>query len=84
MTSGILGMKFRGRSSSVVIRSSSAHNAEEKKKNINLPFLLVRIHDRYYNWDLIPTSRGFDSALGYYNGMEDYYTHIRDGGYVRA
>lgn len=38
-------------------------------------------HLGFCNWKYTPTYRGFDSFMGYYNGMEDYYTHIRDDGY---
>ena len=29
-----------------------------------------------HKWDYTPTYRGFDSFLGFYNGAEDYYSHI--------
>ena len=31
--------------------------------------------------DYLPTARGFDQQYGHYNGMLDYFTHIRDGGH---
>jgi arylsulfatase A-like enzyme len=31
--------------------------------------------------EYLPTRRGFDHQYGHYNGMIDYYTHIRDGGF---
>jgi len=30
--------------------------------------------------EYLPTQRGFDLQYGHYNGMLDYFTHIRDGG----
>ncbi len=32
-------------------------------------------------WEQTPTFRGFESFYGYYNGMEDYYTHEFRGAY---
>ncbi|XP_046368891.2 arylsulfatase B-like [Haliotis rufescens] len=34
-------------------------------------------HLGFCNWKYTPTERGFDSYLGYYNGDEDYFTHVR-------
>ncbi|KAL4219483.1 hypothetical protein ACF0H5_022061 [Mactra antiquata] len=60
---------------------------------LNLTFLPQRLQQLGYathivgkwhlgdcNWNCTPTYRGFDSFLGYYNGMEDYYTKIRNNG----
>ncbi|XP_035694672.1 arylsulfatase B-like [Branchiostoma floridae] len=33
-------------------------------------------HLGFCNWNFTPTYRGFDSFYGYYNGAEDYYTHV--------
>ncbi|KAI8501215.1 hypothetical protein Bbelb_213100 [Branchiostoma belcheri] len=33
-------------------------------------------HLGFCNWKYTPTYRGFDSFYGYYNGAEDYYTHV--------
>lgn len=38
-------------------------------------------HLGFCNWKYTPTFRGFDSFMGYYNGAEDYFTHVRDDGY---
>ena len=38
-------------------------------------------HLGYFKWEYTPTFRGFDSFLGYYEGAEDYFTHIRTGSY---
>jgi hypothetical protein len=33
------------------------------------------------DWSATPTFRSFEYFLGYYNGGEDYYTHMTAGGY---
>ncbi len=38
-------------------------------------------HLGHYSRDYLPTRRGFDLQYGHYNGMLDYFTHIRDGGH---
>eukprot|EP01084_Bolivina_argentea_P120085 212869_1 len=38
-------------------------------------------HMGFYKWEYTPTYRGFKSFLGYFNGVEDYYTHKMDGAY---
>nr|KAG5699422.1 hypothetical protein BaRGS_016268 [Batillaria attramentaria] len=38
-------------------------------------------HLGFCNWKYTPMFRGFDTFFGYYNGAEDYYTHIRDNGF---
>ncbi|XP_046553561.1 arylsulfatase I-like [Haliotis rubra] len=35
-------------------------------------------HLGFCNWKYTPTYRGFDTFMGYYAGMEDYFTHVRD------
>ena len=36
-------------------------------------------HVGFYSWAHTPTFRGFDSFLGYYTGVEDYYRHTNGG-----
>ncbi|XP_076441945.1 arylsulfatase B-like [Babylonia areolata] len=38
-------------------------------------------HLGFCNWRFTPTYRGFDSFYGFYNAMEDYYSHTVKGGY---
>ena len=39
-------------------------------------------HGGMYSYDMTPTFRGFESFYGFYNGGEDYFTHVAgDGGY---
>ncbi|XP_052786414.1 arylsulfatase B-like [Mya arenaria] len=38
-------------------------------------------HLGFCDWKYTPTYRGFDSFMGYYNGAEDYYTHVIMDGY---
>ncbi|XP_071965862.1 arylsulfatase J-like isoform X2 [Antedon mediterranea] len=38
-------------------------------------------HLGFYKEACVPNKRGFDSFFGHYVGHEDYYTHIKDGGY---
>ena len=39
-------------------------------------------HIGYHTWEHTPTFRGFNSYLGYYNGGQDYYSHVSyDGGF---
>ena len=33
-------------------------------------------HLGFCNWRYTPTYRGFDSFVGFYNAIQDYYTHI--------
>ena len=37
-------------------------------------------HLGFHKWAFTPINRGFDDFFGYYQGKEDYLTHIRDGG----
>ncbi|XP_046355962.1 arylsulfatase B-like [Haliotis rufescens] len=36
-------------------------------------------HNGFCSWNCTPTYRGFDSFFGYYNALEDYYTHVTGG-----
>ena len=38
-------------------------------------------HIGHVSREYLPTRRGFDLQYGHYNGMLDYFTHIRDGGH---
>ena len=38
-------------------------------------------HLGHYQPEYLPLHRGFDKQYGHYNGMIDYFTHIRDGGF---
>lgn len=38
-------------------------------------------HMGFCKWDYTPTFRGFDSYIGYYDGSEDYFTHVKDNWY---
>lgn len=38
-------------------------------------------HLGFYKTEYTPTFRGFSSFYGYYEGMEDYFTHTKGGGY---
>ncbi|CAH1798588.1 unnamed protein product [Owenia fusiformis] len=37
-------------------------------------------HLGFHSWEYTPTYRGFESHLGYYQGMEDYFDHTYDPG----
>lgn len=38
-------------------------------------------HLGHFERAYLPTARGFDHQYGHYNGMIDYFTHVRDGGF---
>ncbi len=38
-------------------------------------------HLGHFQPQYLPTARGFDHQYGHYNGMIDYFTHLRDGGF---
>lgn len=38
-------------------------------------------HLGHFQPEYLPTRRGFDHQYGHYNGMIDYFTHTRDGGF---
>ncbi|XP_070578823.1 arylsulfatase B-like [Ptychodera flava] len=38
-------------------------------------YMVGKWHLGFCKWDYTPNARGFDHFYGYYNGLEDYYTH---------
>jgi len=38
-------------------------------------------HLGHFKPEYLPLKRGFDKQYGHYNGMIDYFTHLRDGGF---
>jgi arylsulfatase A-like enzyme len=43
--------------------------------------LVGKWHLGHFQRAYLPTARGFDHQYGHYNGMIDYFTHVRDGGF---
>lgn len=43
--------------------------------------LVGKWHLGHFRRAYLPTERGFDHQYGLYNGMIDYFTHMRDGGF---
>lgn len=43
--------------------------------------LVGKWHLGHHQPEYLPTRRGFDHQYGHYNGMIDYTTHVRDGGF---
>jgi len=58
------------------------HTLAERMKSLNYATHYVgKWHLGFCNEACLPTSRGFDSFYGFYNGYVDHYTHIINGGY---
>ncbi|KAK3101824.1 hypothetical protein FSP39_006605 [Pinctada imbricata] len=54
----------------------------EKLKNLGYStHMLGKWHLGYCNERYTPNSRGFDTFMGFYNGGQDYYTHMRKRGF---
>ncbi|KAK3108902.1 hypothetical protein FSP39_018311 [Pinctada imbricata] len=49
---------------------------QELKKLDYATHMIGKWHLGFCSWDCTPTYRGFDSFFGYYNGAEDYYSHV--------
>jgi arylsulfatase A-like enzyme len=43
--------------------------------------IIGKWHLGHFQREYLPTMRGFDHQYGHYNGMLDYFTHMRDGGF---
>jgi len=71
------------------LQHSYIHPCQQNSLPEEMPTLANMLHDAgyathmvgkwhigYYKEHLVPTRRGFDSFFGFFNGREDYYSHV--------